>query len=70
MKVKFNVKRYFQVLGISLAVIIAVAAVCMGIDFSGSNNEEAVDNTSTVEAADVEGGKITVRMMDGLEDLA
>ena len=53
MKVKFNVKRYFQVLGISLAVIIAAAAVCMGIDFSGLNNEEAVDNTSTVEAANV-----------------
>lgn len=66
-KVKFNVKRYFQVLGISLAVIIAVAAVCMGIDFSGSNNEKAVDNTSTVEAAD---GKINVLLMgvdvDGL----
>lgn len=66
-KVKFNVKRYFQVLGISLAVIIAVAAVCMEIDFSGSNNEEAVDNTSTVEAAD---GKINVLLMgvdvDGL----
>ena len=66
-KVKFNVKRYFQVLGISLAVIIAVAAVFMGIDFSGSNNEEAVDNTSTVEAAD---GKINVLLMgvdvDGL----
>ena len=67
MKVKFNVKRYFQVLGISLAVIIAAAAVCMGIDFSSSNNEEAVDNTSTVEAAD---GKINVLLMgvdvDGL----
>ncbi len=66
-KVKFNVKRYFQVLGISLAVIIAATAVCMGIDFSGSNNEEAVDNTSTVEAAD---GKINVLLMgvdvDGL----
>lgn len=66
-KVKFNVKRYFQVLGISLAVIIAAAAVCMGIDFSGSNNEEVVDNTSTVEAAD---GKINVLLMgvdvDGL----
>ena len=39
-KVKFNVKRYFQVLGISLAVIIAVAAVCMGIDFSGSMRKQ------------------------------
>ena len=39
----------------------------MGIDFSGLNNEEAVDNTSTVEAAD---GKINVLLMgvdvDGL----
>lgn len=66
-KVKFNVKRYFQVLGISLAVIIAAAAVCMGIDFSGLNKQEVVDNTSTVEAAD---GKINVLLMgvdvDGL----
>ena len=44
-----------------------MAAVCMGIDFSAQNNEEAVDNTSTVEAAD---GKINVLLMgvdvDGL----
>lgn len=67
MKVRFNVKRYFQVLGISLAVIIAAAAVCMGFDFTGSRNTEMVDNTSTVEAAD---GKINVLIMavdvDGL----
>lgn len=68
MKVKFNVKRYFQVLGVSLAVIIAAAAVCMGIDFSGLTGEEqVVDNTSTVEASD---GKINVLLMavdvDGL----
>ncbi|MGN0107132.1 MAG: LCP family protein [Hominilimicola sp.] len=67
MKVRFNVKRYFQVLGISLAVIIAGAAICMGFDFSGSRNTEVVDNTSTVQAS---GGKINVLLMgtdvDGL----
>ncbi|MCC8159990.1 MAG: LCP family protein [Oscillospiraceae bacterium] len=67
MKVKFNVKRYFQVLGISLAIVIAAAAVCMGIDFSGFSGEEVVDNTSTVEAS---GGKVNVLLMavdsDGL----
>ncbi len=60
MKVKFNVKKYFQVLGVSLAVIIAVAAVCMGFDFTGSNETDIVDNTSTVEAID---GKINVLLM-------
>lgn len=67
MKVKFNVKRYFQVLGISLSIIIATAAICMGIDFSAFMGEEEVDNTSTVQAAD---GKINVLLMavdiDGL----
>lgn len=67
MKVRFNVRRYFQVLGVSLAVVIAAAAVCMGMDFTGRNNTELVDNTSTVAAAD---GKINVLLMttdiDGL----
>lgn len=67
MKVKFNVKRYFQVLGVSLAVVIAAAAVCMGIDFTGMGDDTVVDNTSTVAAAD---GKINVLLMgtdvDGL----
>ena len=35
MKVKFNVKRYFQVLGIALSVIVVAAAVCMGINYDG-----------------------------------
>ena len=51
MKVKFNVKRYFQVLGISLAVIIAAASGCMGIDFSRLNIEDAGDYTSPGEGA-------------------
>ncbi len=67
MKVRFNVRRYFQVLGVSLAVVIAAAAVCMGMDFTGRNEAELVDNTSTVAAAD---GKINVLLMttdiDGL----
>ena len=53
MKVKFNVKRYFQVLGIALSVIVVAAAVCMGINYdqfgsiSGSGDGEVmpdVDN--------------------------
>lgn len=58
---RFNVKRYFQVLGISLAVIIAVGAVCMGIDFNALFNRNSnKDNTATVAA---ENGKINVLLM-------
>ncbi len=68
MKVKFNVKKYFQVLGISLAIIIAGAAICMGIDFSSlTDHTPLTDDTSIVQA---EGGKINVLLMctdmDGL----
>lgn len=65
----FNVKRYFQVLGISLGVLLIAAFVAMGMDFSKFTllAENEVDNTSTVAAAD---GKINVLMMgtdmDGL----
>ena len=38
MKVKFNVKRYFQVLGIALSIIVVAAAVCMGINYDGFGN--------------------------------
>ncbi len=58
---KFNVKRYFQVLGVSLAVIVAAVAVCMGFEFGTTGDEtEMVDNTSTVRA---EGGKLNVLLM-------
>lgn len=65
---KFNVKRYFQVLGISLLTIVIVAVVCMGIDFSSILNPSSnPDNTSVVEA---KGDKINVLVMcvdiDGL----
>ena len=67
MKVKFNVKRYFQVLGITLGIMLVGAFVCLGLNYSGINEEEVVDNTSTVE---VYGGKINVLLMctdiDGL----
>lgn len=65
---KFNVKRYFQVLGISLLTIVIVAVVCMGIDFSSILNPSSnSDNTSVVEA---KGDKINVLVtcvdIDGL----
>ncbi len=67
MKAKFNVRRYFQVLGITLGVMLVGALVCLGINYSGGLDGEEVDNTSTVEAY---GGKINVLLMgtdvDGL----
>lgn len=59
MSVKFNVKRYFQVLGISLAVILLGVLVCLGMDFvEKPGDQQSV--VSTVEAAD---GKINVLLM-------
>ncbi len=63
----FNIKRYFQVLGISLAVVAAVALVCLGINFDSTDNLTDGTNTATV---DTETGKINVLLMctdmDGL----
>ncbi|MDD6484654.1 MAG: LCP family protein [Clostridiales bacterium] len=59
---RFNVKRYFQVLGISLAVIIAAGAVCMGVDFNAIFGKQNVDKDSTSTVA-AENGKINVLMM-------
>lgn len=59
MSVKFNVKRYFQVLGISLAVVLLGVLVCLGMDFvEKPGGQQSV--ASTVEAAD---GKINVLLM-------
>lgn len=67
MKTKFNARRYFQVLGITLGVMLVGTLACMGINYSAGLNGEEVDNTSTVEAY---GGKINVLLMctdvDGL----
>ncbi len=38
MKVKVNVKRYFQVLAVALSVIVAAAAICMGINYDSFDN--------------------------------
>ena len=53
----FNVKRYFQVLGISLAVIVVAAAVCMGINFDRYG--EFSEGKSSI-MADVDNGKINI----------
>lgn len=67
MRVKFNVKRYFQALGVSVVIIIAAAAVCLGVWDASDDSDMLIDNTSTVA---VEGGKINVLLMttdiDGL----
>lgn len=61
-----NVKRYFQVLGISLGLLLIVGFVALGMDFSRFNSSPmSVDNTSTVQAAD---GKINVLLMGTDED--
>ena len=64
---KFNARRYFQVLGITLGVMLIGTLACLGINYSAGLNGEEVDNTSTVEAY---GGKINVLLMctdvDGL----
>lgn len=51
MKVRFNLKRYFQVLGISLAVVVALAAAALGFDFAALRNElpDGGTNTAVVE---------------------
>ena len=64
----FNVKRYFQVLGISLAIILCVGALGLGFDFSALFDElKDKHNEHVTEAVD---GKINVLMMctdiDGL----
>ena len=65
---KFNVKRYFQVLGISLCVVLAAAVVCMGIDFSVLFNKDTA--TSDEHTTAVQDDKINVLVMcvdiDGL----
>lgn len=61
-----NIKRYFQVLGISLGVLLIAGFVALGMDFSKFNpSQMSVDNTSTVEASN---GKINVLLMGTDED--
>ncbi|MCD8391026.1 MAG: LCP family protein [Firmicutes bacterium] len=53
---RFNVKRYFQVLGIALAVVLVTVAVCMGINY---DSDLGLSGSSEV-LADVDNGKINV----------
>lgn len=67
MKTKFNARRYFQVLGITLGVMLIGTLACLGINYSAGLGGGDVDNTATVAAY---GGKINVLLMctdvDGL----
>lgn len=50
MRTGFNFKRYFQVLGISLAVVVAITAAAMGFDFAALKGEPVnIGETNTAE---------------------
>lgn len=70
MKVRFNIKRYFQVLGISLAVIAALAAAALGFDFAALRNGQAPDENTNTAVIERNAEKINVLLMgvdvDGL----
>lgn len=70
MRVRFNVKRYFQVLGISLAVVVAVAAAAMGFDFASLRAQPGVPDDTNTEVVERNPEKINVLLMgvdiDGL----
>lgn len=65
-RAKFNTKRYFTVLGITLAVILAGVLACMGLNI-GTMIDDATEEVATVP---ISGGKINVLLMgvdnDGL----
>lgn len=54
MKSKFSIKRYFQVLGIALAVIVAAGAVLMGFNYDKYNT------LGGTVLSDVDNGKINI----------
>ena len=58
MKVKFNVKRYFQILGIALSVVVVAAAVCMGINYDQFGS--VTGNSEGEIMPDVDNGIINV----------
>lgn len=64
---RFNVKKYFQVLGITLGVIFLAGMVCLGFDIFGRGSTGVGDEGSVVAA---DGGTINVLVMctdiDGL----
>lgn len=70
MKVKFNIKKYFQVLGISLAVVAALAAAALGFDFAALKSEPAAEGETNTSVVERNAEKINVLLMamdiDGL----
>ncbi len=56
---KVNLKRYFQVLGIALSVVVVAAAVCMGINYDGYGDIGSSDNSADI-MPDVDNGVINV----------
>ena len=67
---KFNVKRYFRVLGISLLVVLIASVVCMGIDFTSLMNKGNGESDHNSAIVDAKGDKINALIMctdiDGL----
>lgn len=66
---KFSVKKYFQVLGMTLGVICLAFLVLMGFDFTGGASKTAVENSDGIVAV-ADGGTINILVMctdiDGL----
>lgn len=70
MKVRFNIKRYFRVLGISLAVVVALAAAALGFDFAALRDTPQPDENTNTAVIERNAEKINVLLMgvdvDGL----
>lgn len=70
MKVRFNIKKYFQVLGISLAVVAALAAAALGFDFAALKSGPAPADDTNTAVIERNAEKINVLLMgvdvDGL----
>lgn len=55
-KVRFNLKRYFQVLAVCLVLVIGVGALCMGLNFG-------MQKDGSLVPVDRDGGKINVLLL-------
>lgn len=70
MKVRFNMKRYFKVLGISLSVVVALAAAALGFDFAALRDTAQPEENTNTAVIERNAEKINVLLMgvdvDGL----
>lgn len=57
-KVKFNIKRYFQILAIVLVVVVGAGAICLGLNFN-----KAEEDSGSLVPVDREDGKINVLLL-------